>query len=221
MGHSLGLWDLGLSGLEGSPEVGWRGSKAIHSRQKPGIQENHAVHPGEPSSCVTQLGDLKAWGPKTCCVLVPNLFPVPKKDVKYLQGFHPVPEGLFPQSLQETPEGMRESKHLQISVYTCGWLGSKPPGDTGHVHAVLLTGSRICASSGVLSHLGPSTNILPRQPPIKNFPRTGYCTEAHGQGALFSCSLSVRKEYPAPWHVKASPQAETCLVALGQYRIHL
>lgn len=76
-------------------------------------------------------------------MLVPNLFPVPQKDVTYLQGFHPVPGGLFPQSLQETPEGMRESKHLQISVYTCGWLGSRPLGDTGHVHAVSLAGSRI------------------------------------------------------------------------------
>ena len=74
-------------------------------------------------------------------MLVPNLFPVPKKDVKYLQGFHPVPEGLFPQSLQETPEGVRESKHLQISVYTCGWLGSKPPGDTGHSPDVRMSSS--------------------------------------------------------------------------------
>lgn len=53
MGHSLGLWDLGLSGLEGSPGVGWGGSKAIHSRQKPGNKENHAVHPGAPSLRVT------------------------------------------------------------------------------------------------------------------------------------------------------------------------
>ena len=145
-------------------------------------------------------------------MLVPNLFPVPQKDVKYLQGFHLVPEGLFPQSLQETPEGMRESKHLQISVYTCWWLGSRPPGDTGHVHAVSLAGSRIWAGSAVLSHLGPSTNILPSPAPNKELPKDWQ----NGQGALFSCSLSVRKEYPAPWHRKASPQAETSLVAVSE-----
>ena len=143
-------------------------------------------------------------------MLVPNLFPVPQKDVKYLQGFHPVLEGLFPQSLQETPEGMRESKYLQISVYTCGWLGSRPPGDTGHVHAVSLAGSRIWAGSAVLSHLGPSTNILPSPAPNKELPKDWQ----NGQGALFSCSLSVRKEYPASWHIKASPQAKTSLVAI-------
>lgn len=54
---------------------------------------------------IPKLGLLKP------AVFVLKLFPIPK-DLKYLQGFHPVPVGLFPQSLQETPEGTRENKHL-------------------------------------------------------------------------------------------------------------
>lgn len=107
-----------------------------------------------------KLGFLKPTG------LALNLF----KNVKYLQGFRPVQEGLSPQNLQETPEGMRERKHLHMSVWACGAALIQPPGDTR---------TRPCCFAPWLRDLGrqwgPTSPLCPQQTPhVKSFSRTGY-----------------------------------------------
>lgn len=137
-------------------------------------------------------------------MFVLKLVPIPK-DLKYLQGFHPVLVGLFPQSLQETPEGTRENKHLLRLTPVRGFDPDPLPHwrrmTQGLVHAAMILGCGIWAGSGILGHPGPSTST----PPKELFKDWLLWRGPRPVSPLLISSESLKRNgYPAPQHGNAN-----------------
>lgn len=133
------VWGLGSKG-----SVGWR--TFLGGPRRTGAWGSEVAGLGFDPICLTpKPGFLK---PAVC--LLWNLFPVPK-NLKYLRGFHPVLEDLVPQSLQETPEGIKERTNTYRLVFSSvGRLPSEPLGahkdKSTQAHSLVLGSGQVMGS---------------------------------------------------------------------------